>query len=69
MQKYQPRIRVVQANEIFSMRWNVLNTFTFAETAFIAVTSYQNLRITRLKINHNPFGKGFRDNDPSNRWA
>ena len=29
---------------------------------FIAVTAYQNDRITRLKIDHNPFAKGFRDN-------
>ncbi|XP_071768542.2 MAX gene-associated protein, partial [Centroberyx gerrardi] len=36
-------------------------TFTFPQTEFIAVTTYQNLRITQLKINHNPFAKGFRD--------
>ncbi|KAL6095587.1 uncharacterized protein ACO6RY_09483 [Pungitius sinensis] len=36
-------------------------TFTFPQTEFMAVTTYQNFRITQLKINHNPFAKGFRD--------
>uniref|UniRef100_A0A8B9GXD2 T-box domain-containing protein n=1 Tax=Astyanax mexicanus TaxID=7994 RepID=A0A8B9GXD2_ASTMX len=36
--------------------------FTFPEAAFIAVTAYQNQEITKLKIDNNPFAKGFRDN-------
>ncbi len=39
-----------------------IQTFTFAETEFIAVTAYQNTDITQLKIDNNPFAKGFRDN-------
>jgi hypothetical protein len=39
-------------------------TIIFAETKFIAVTAYQNHRITQLKIASNPFAKGFRDCDP-----
>ena len=39
-------------------------TFIFTETKFIAVTAYQNHRITQLKIASNPFAKGFRDCDP-----
>ncbi|KAH7637556.1 t-box transcription factor tbx1-a-like [Dermatophagoides farinae] len=35
-------------------------TFIFNETQFIAVTAYQNHRITQLKIASNPFAKGFR---------
>ncbi|WKY02809.1 hypothetical protein Q1695_016246 [Nippostrongylus brasiliensis] len=31
------------------------------KTEFIAVTAYQNCAITQLKIEHNPFAKGFRD--------
>ena len=38
-------------------------TFTFKETQFMAVTAYQNHRITQLKIASNPFAKGFRDCD------
>lgn len=33
----------------------------FPETEFIAVTAYQNDKITQLKIDNNPFAKGFRD--------
>ncbi|XP_061609594.1 uncharacterized protein magl isoform X2 [Phyllopteryx taeniolatus] len=36
-------------------------TFTFPQTEFMAVTTYQNFLITQLKINHNPFAKGFRE--------
>ncbi len=39
-------------------------TIVFQETKFIAVTAYQNHRITQLKIASNPFAKGFRDCDP-----
>jgi hypothetical protein len=38
-------------------------TFSFPETKFMAVTAYQNHRITQLKIASNPFAKGFRDCD------
>ncbi|TGZ38412.1 Uncharacterized protein DBV15_06758, partial [Temnothorax longispinosus] len=34
--------------------------FAFKKTEFIAVTAYQNENITKLKINNNPFAKGFR---------
>ena len=45
MHKYQPRIHVVQANDIFTMRWNSFNTYAFEETSFIAVTAYQNEQV------------------------
>ncbi|CAF4598323.1 unnamed protein product, partial [Rotaria magnacalcarata] len=43
------------------MRTGPLSTFIFDETSFIAVTAYQNDQITKLKINNNPFAKGFRE--------
>lgn len=46
MHKYQPRLHVVQANDIFTMRWNTFNTYTFDETTFIAVTAYQNEQVS-----------------------
>lgn len=53
MHKYQPRVHIVQANDIFTMRWNSFNTYAFDETTFIAVTAYQNeqvsLKMTKLK--------------------
>ncbi|XP_061117724.1 T-box transcription factor 16 [Conger conger] len=61
MHRYQPRFHIVQADDLFSVRWSVFQTFTFPETSFTAVTAYQNTKITKLKIDHNPFAKGFRD--------
>lgn len=31
------------------------------DTAFVAVSAYQNTNLTQLKIENNPFAKGFRD--------
>ena len=45
MHKYQPRVHIVQANDIFSMRWTSFNTYAFDETTFIAVTAYQNEQV------------------------
>ena len=36
-------------------------TIPIPDTAFMAVTAYQNTKITELKIENNPFTKGFRD--------
>ena len=47
-----------------SSDYQTYRTFIFSETKFIAVTAYQNHRITQLKIASNPFAKGFRDCDP-----
>ena len=33
------------------------------DTEFVAVTAYQNTKITQLKIDNNPFAKGFRDRE------
>ena len=46
MHKYQPRVHIVQANDIFSMRWTSFNTYAFEETTFIAVTAYQNEQVS-----------------------
>lgn len=62
MHKYQPRLHIVKANDLLSLQWSNFNTFIFEETVFIAVTAYQNEQITQLKIDNNPFAKGFRDN-------
>lgn len=61
MHKYQPRFHIVKANDILKLPWSQFRTFVFRETEFIAVTAYQNEKITQLKIDHNPFAKGFRD--------
>lgn len=66
MHKYQPRFHVVYVNpktEDVTATENY-RTYNFTETKFMAVTAYQNHRITQLKIASNPFAKGFRDCDP-----
>ncbi|XP_063448820.1 T-box transcription factor TBX3-like isoform X1 [Mytilus trossulus] len=61
MHKYQPRFHLVRANDILKLPYSSFQTYVFKETHFIAVTAYQNEKVTQLKINHNPFAKGFRD--------
>uniref|UniRef100_A0A8C7QYQ7 Eomesodermin-like protein b n=1 Tax=Oncorhynchus mykiss TaxID=8022 RepID=A0A8C7QYQ7_ONCMY len=64
LHKYQPRLHIVEVTEgLEDMSSDPkTQTFTFPENQFIAVTAYQNTDITQLKIDHNPFAKGFRDN-------
>nr|XP_009686269.1 PREDICTED: eomesodermin homolog [Struthio camelus australis] len=65
LHKYQPRLHIVEVSEDGVEDLNdssKTQTFIFPETQFIAVTAYQNTDITQLKIDHNPFAKGFRDN-------
>ncbi|XP_058604650.1 MAX dimerization protein MGA a isoform X4 [Onychostoma macrolepis] len=64
MHRYLPRLHIIPADKdsenIQVDRPNVV-TLRFSQTEFFAVTAYQNLRITQLKIDYNPFAKGFRD--------
>ncbi|XP_051528087.1 T-box brain protein 1 [Myxocyprinus asiaticus] len=65
LHKYQPRVHVIETDENGAedtSHSDRVQTFTFPETQFIAVTAYQNTHIIQLKIDHNPFAKGFRDN-------
>eukprot|EP00057_Strongylocentrotus_purpuratus_P033392 XP_791266.1 PREDICTED: optomotor-blind protein [Strongylocentrotus purpuratus] len=57
MHQYQPRIHVLELSESRSIQ-----THSFPETQFFGVTAYQNTDVTQLKIDYNPFAKGFRDN-------
>ncbi|XP_077865594.1 T-box 2/3 isoform X1 [Saccoglossus kowalevskii] len=67
MHKYQPRFHIVKANDILKLPWSQFRTYVFKETEFIAVTAYQNEKVTQLKIDHNPFAKGFRENGAGKR--
>ncbi|XP_035666069.1 T-box transcription factor TBX5-A-like [Branchiostoma floridae] len=66
MHKYQTKI-IISRQETDKKARSCLgdhtHTFQFEETAFVAVTAYQNHRVTRLKIKNNPFAKAFRDSD------
>nr|XP_057912931.1 uncharacterized protein magl isoform X2 [Doryrhamphus excisus] len=68
MRRYIPRLHIVPLlNEVEPTLHQPLvigsetMTFSFPQTEFKAVTTYQNFLITQLKINHNPFAKGFRE--------
>ncbi|XP_055624595.1 T-box transcription factor TBX6-like [Toxorhynchites rutilus septentrionalis] len=65
MHKYQPRIHVIKTSDPSQIPWSPQSPFTFPETEFVAVTAYQNDRITKLKIDNNPFAKGFRETGQS----
>jgi hypothetical protein len=69
MHKYQPRVHVVKTTgEKDQLRdfppstagSDSFSTHIFVETQFMGVTAYQNQQITQLKIEYNPFAKGFR---------
>ena len=62
MHKYVARVHVVQCNDLMELQFSPYNTFVFPETTFLGVTAYQNEKITQLKIDNNPFAKGFREN-------
>uniref|UniRef100_UPI00398F1D33 T-box transcription factor TBX18 isoform X3 n=1 Tax=Pristiophorus japonicus TaxID=55135 RepID=UPI00398F1D33 len=68
MHKYQPRVHVIRkecGEELSPVKpipeGDGVKHFSFPETVFTTVTAYQNQQITRLKIDRNPFAKGFRD--------
>ncbi|XP_055605492.1 T-box transcription factor TBX6-like isoform X2 [Uranotaenia lowii] len=65
MHKYQPRIHIIKTSDPSQIPWSPQSAFTFPETEFVAVTAYQNDRITKLKIDNNPFAKGFRETGQS----
>lgn len=48
MHRYHPRFHIVQADDLYSVRWSVFQTFTFPETTFTAVTAYQNTKVRVL---------------------
>uniref|UniRef100_A0A1A9WT91 T-box domain-containing protein n=1 Tax=Glossina brevipalpis TaxID=37001 RepID=A0A1A9WT91_9MUSC len=65
MHKYQPRLHIIKTADLTQLPWSPQQSFIFPETEFIAVTAYQNDRITKLKIDNNPFAKGFRETGQS----
>ncbi|KAJ8358970.1 hypothetical protein SKAU_G00154950 [Synaphobranchus kaupii] len=55
------RLHIIKADEnnAFVSKNTAYCTHVFHETSVISVTSYQNNKITQLKIENNPFAKGF----------
>ncbi|CAL1543193.1 unnamed protein product, partial [Lymnaea stagnalis] len=46
MHKYQPRLHLVRADDILKIPYSPFRSFVFQETAFIAVTAYQNEKVS-----------------------
>ncbi|XP_060735625.1 MAX dimerization protein MGA a isoform X2 [Tachysurus vachellii] len=70
MHRYIPRLYIIPADkavDVLQLDGPDVVTFSFSQTEFFAVTAYQNLSITQLKIDYNPFAKGFRDDANNSR--
>ncbi|XP_036448521.1 LOW QUALITY PROTEIN: MAX dimerization protein MGA a [Colossoma macropomum] len=70
MHRYLPRLHIIpadKATDVVQLNGPDVVTFSFPQTEFFAVTAYQNLCITQLKIDYNPFAKGFRDDATNSR--
>ncbi|MCJ8743742.1 hypothetical protein PDJAM_G00097680 [Pangasius djambal] len=71
MHRYLPRLHVVpvdpHSERTIALDSPNVKVFTFPQTEFYAVTSYQNPRITQLKIDCNPFAMAFREDSQSIR--
>lgn len=63
MHKYVIRITLQKRNKV-TAEVEKFTRFLLQETNFIAVTAYQNSKITHLKILNNPFAKAFRGDKP-----
>lgn len=50
MHKYQPRFHVVRANDILKLPYSTFRTYVFPETEFIAVTAYQNDKVSPARF-------------------
>nr|KAG5695218.1 hypothetical protein BaRGS_008046 [Batillaria attramentaria] len=61
MHKYVVQITIQQLQDSHGNIVDRPYTFRLDETAFIAVTAYQNDMVTQMKIHNNPFAKAFRD--------
>lgn len=59
MHKYLPRVVISQF--VSKRKSTIVHTHTLQQCSFVAVTAYQNDRVTQLKIDYNPFAKAFRD--------
>ncbi|XP_063040494.1 MAX dimerization protein MGA a isoform X2 [Engraulis encrasicolus] len=70
MHRYLPRLHIVPADkptDVIDIDSPDVMTFSFPQTEFFAVTAYLNLSITQLKIDYNPFAKGFREDATNSR--
>lgn len=50
MHKYQPRFHLVRANDILKLPYSTFRSYVFKETEFIAVTAYQNEKVSVRRL-------------------
>ena len=60
MHKYRPVLRILRFNPV-NNQFSQLMDKDIESAEFIAVTAYQNSEVTSVKIEQNPFAKGFRE--------
>lgn len=60
MRRYFPRIHLIESVDGTNFDYQMRKEFCFPETEFIAVSSYRNKQITKLKIDSNPFASAYR---------
>jgi len=46
MHKYQPRFHIVRCNDLSKLYFSSYRTYVFKEMQFIAVTAYQNEKVS-----------------------
>ncbi|CAK5074697.1 unnamed protein product [Meloidogyne enterolobii] len=64
MSKYQPVIWLVKGTPTANV---LVAEYRPPQCQFIAVTAYQSEAVTKLKVEHNPFAKGFREGSSRKR--
>ena len=50
MHRYQPRVHIVQCDDIYKIPWCAFRTMIFQETEFFAVTAYQSEKVNILLL-------------------
>uniref|UniRef100_A0A1A8G9L7 MAX gene associated a n=1 Tax=Nothobranchius korthausae TaxID=1143690 RepID=A0A1A8G9L7_9TELE len=70
LHRYLPRLHLVEmdkATDIIRLNDPNVLTFSFLQTEFITVTTYQNPQFAQLKVNYNPFAKGLKEGGLNSR--
>lgn len=50
MHRYQPRLHIVESEDVNSFNWDTRQTFIFPGTQFTTVTAYQNDKVCRSLV-------------------
>ncbi|XP_076817964.1 LOW QUALITY PROTEIN: T-box-containing protein 2-like [Clavelina lepadiformis] len=67
--KGKPRIHVVRTDDVSNIHFQRITSFSFQQTEFMTVTTYQNQEATKFKVQNNPFARGFRPDGGKTKTA